>query len=44
MRVGGGFDQLHVDANLIARFLHASFQDVGNAELLGDLGEVARLL
>ena len=42
MGVIGRFDQLHVHAHDLAALLHASFQDVGDAELLCDLGQVVR--
>ena len=44
MRVGQGIDQLHIDADLVVRFLHASFEDVGHAELLCDLGKLSGAL
>ena len=34
MRIGQRVDQLHIHADLIVRFLHAAFEDVGDAELL----------
>ncbi len=37
MRVVHSVDQLHIDAHLIVRFLHAAFEDVHYAELLCDL-------
>ena len=40
MRVGQGIDQLHIDADLIARLLHAAFQDVQDAELFRDVRQV----
>lgn len=33
------FDQLHIDPNLVARFLHAAFQDISHAQLPRDLGQ-----
>src|SRR5439155_24662795 len=42
MRVSEGVDKLHIHANLIIRFLHASFEDVRDAELLRDLGKIVR--
>ena len=41
-RVGVRVDQLNIDANLIGRFLNAAFKDVGNAELLRNLAQIAR--
>jgi hypothetical protein len=35
-------DQLHVHAHGVATLLHASFKDVRNTKLLGDLGEIPR--
>ena len=34
MLVGGGTDQLHIDVHGVGDFLHAAFEDVGDAELL----------
>ena len=42
MGIIGCFDQLHVHAHGVAALLHASFQDVGDAKLPGDLGQVFR--
>ena len=42
MCVGNGINQLHVDADLIVRFLHAAFENVGHAKLFPDLGKVIR--
>ena len=42
MRVGQGVDELHVHADLVIRLLHASFEDVGDAELLRDLSQIGR--
>ena len=42
MRIVSCFDQLHIDAHRIAALLHAAFQNVGNAKLLGDLRQVFR--
>ena len=38
----GCFDQLHRHVHGITLLLHASFQDVGDAKLAGDLGQVFR--
>jgi hypothetical protein len=37
-------NQLHIDPHLIARFLHATLNNVRYSKLLGDLGEIARFL
>ena len=42
MRIVGRFDQLHVHAHGVAALLHASFQDVGDAKLPGDLRQIFR--
>ena len=42
MGIIGCFDQLHVHAHGVAALLHASFQDVGDAKLPGDLGQIFR--
>ena len=42
MRVIGCFNQLHVHPHRVAALLHASFQDVGNTKLPGDLRQVFR--
>ena len=34
------FDQLHIDPHLVADFAHTAFEDVGDAELPRDLGQV----
>jgi hypothetical protein len=41
--VGARVDQLHVDAHGVLGALHAAFEDVGDAEFLGDLLQVSRL-
>ena len=43
MRITGHLNELDVDAHLIGSFLDAAFQDVRDAKLLRDLGEIARL-
>ena len=40
MRVARGMNQLHIDPHLVAWFLHAAFQNIGNAKLLRDLGQI----
>ena len=40
MRVGQRIDQLHIDAHLIVRFLHAAFEDVHDSELFCDLAQI----
>ena len=40
MRVGHRVDQLHIDAHLIVRFLHAAFEDMHDSELFRDLRQV----
>ena len=35
-----GVDELNVNSNLVDRFLNRAFQNIGNAELLRDLGNV----
>ena len=40
--IGLRFDQLDIDPDAIARFLHASFKNVSDAELLRDLEQVLR--
>jgi hypothetical protein len=40
MGIIGCFDQLHVHAHRIAALLHASFQDVSDAKLPCDVGQV----
>ena len=42
MRIGRGFDQLHIHAHLFALFLHAAFEDVRDAELPCDLRQIFR--
>ena len=42
MGVGAGVDELSVNANVIGRALHASFQQVRDTELLSDLTKIAR--
>ena len=42
MGIIGRFDELHVNAHGIAAVLHASFQNVGNAKLPRDLGQICR--
>ena len=37
-----GFNQLHVYAHRVSTFLHAAFQNVGNAKLFGDLRQIFR--
>lgn len=36
-------DELHVDANLVADFLHTLFQHVPHTEFLGQLLDLGRL-
>src|SRR6185503_2171811 len=43
MRITAGVDQLDINAQTIARTLHAPLQQVSNAELLADLARVPRL-
>jgi len=38
----GRFNQLYVHAHGVAALLHASFQDVGDAKLPGDLRQIFR--
>jgi len=42
MGISGRFDQLHGHVHGITLLLHASFQDVSDAKLPGDLGQVFR--
>ena len=42
MRIVSCFDQLHVHPHCVAALLHATFQDMGHAQLLRDLGQVLR--
>jgi hypothetical protein len=42
MRVGQRINELHIDAHLVVRFLHAAFENVRHAKLLRDLGEIVR--
>src|SRR5207302_9921455 len=42
MGIVGDFDQLYVHTHSVAAHLHTSFQDVSNAKLLADLGQVFR--
>ena len=35
-------NQLHIDAHLIVCFLDATFQEIGDAELVRNLGETLR--
>ena len=42
MAVGQGVDELHIHPHLIARFLHAAFDDVHHSKLLRNLGKVIR--
>ncbi len=42
MCVGESVDELHIHPDLIARFLHAAFQNVGHPKLLRDLGKIVR--
>ena len=42
MGIIGGLDELHVHAHGVAALLHASFQDVGDAQLPCDLGQIFR--
>src|SRR4029077_9974830 len=42
MRVGQRINELHIDAYLIVRFLHAAFENVRHTELLRDLGKIIR--
>ena len=37
-----GSDQLHIDAHLIICFLDATFQEIGDAELVRNLGGTLR--
>jgi hypothetical protein len=43
MRITAGVDRLDINAQTIARTLHAPLQQVSNAELLADLARVPRL-
>ena len=40
MRIVCGIDELDIDAHLIARLLDRAFEDIRDAELLGDLCNV----
>src|SRR5439155_22539488 len=40
MRIVLGVDKSNIDANMVGRFLNRAFQDIGDAELLCDLGDV----
>ena len=42
MGIGGRLDELHVDSYSVSAFLHTTFQNVGNAELLRYLWQVFR--
>ena len=42
MGIIGRFNQLHVHAHGVAALLHASFQNVSDAKLPSDLGQVFR--
>ena len=42
MGVGQRIDELHIYADLIVGFLHASFQNVRHSKLLRDLGQILR--
>ena len=42
MRIGQRINELHIDAHLIVRFLHAPFENVRDTELLRDLGKIIR--
>src|SRR5881398_2457623 len=42
MGISGCLDQLHVHAHGVTALLHAAFQNVGNAKLLGDLPQILR--
>ena len=42
MRIIRGCDQLHIDAHLIICFLDATFQEIGDAELVRNLGGTLR--
>ena len=42
MPIAGEADELDVDPYSIARFLHASLQEVGNAQRARDLGQILR--
>ena len=40
MRVAHRIDELHIDAHLIVRFLHAAFENVHHPELLRDVAQI----
>ncbi len=40
--VGGGADHLHIHVHGVGDFLHAAFDDIGDAELLTDFAQVVR--
>ncbi len=40
--VSRSFDQLHINSHLIGRTLYAAFQNIRDAQLLGDLKQVIR--
>ncbi len=40
MRIILGVDKLNIDADMVGRFLNSAFKDIGDAELLCDLGDV----
>ena len=42
MGIGLRVDQLHIDPDLATRLLHATFKNVRYAQLLRDVGEIAR--
>ena len=42
MLVGGGADHLHIHVHGVGDFLHAAFDDIGDAELLADLAQIVR--
>ena len=42
MRIIRGSDQLHIDAHVIICFLHATFEEIGDAELVRNLRKILR--
>ena len=42
MGLVGGLDELHIHAHGVTALLHCSFQDVGDAELPGNLRQISR--
>jgi hypothetical protein len=42
MRVIQRIDQLHIDAHLIGRLLHAALQDIRDPQLFGDFAQIIR--